>query len=183
MLLGPEGDLLQVAKYLPSAVLPNRFTTATRRRSPTPSSRIDATAGDDDRPTSRPQRRRTAANVAEPDLRRRNTDETEPLSRRHEPAGDERYGTEPAPLDEPAAEPIAEEKPRSPAVAPLPLHGPTFTVDQLATALEAGKAAQAGLMTGDLSDAAVRRTKGMSYAKLVRSGRGADVRRSLVAVG
>ena len=33
-------------------------------------------------------------------------------------------------------------------------------------ALKAGKAAQAGLVTGDLSEASVRRTKGMCFAKL-----------------
>ena len=95
---------------------------------------------------------------------------------------DDRYGSEPSPLDEPAAEPIADVTSTT-AVAPLPLRGPTFTVEQLATALEAGKAAQAGLVTGDLSDASVRRTKGMSYAKLCDLAERADVRRSLVAVG
>ena len=83
----------------------------------------------------------------------------------YESAGDDRYGTEPSPLDEPAAEPIADETPNT-TIAPLPLRGPTFTVDQLATALEAGIAAQAGLVAGDLSEASVRRTKGMCFAKL-----------------
>jgi hypothetical protein len=53
-----------------------------------------------------------------------------------------------------------------PAPTPLPFQGPTITTDQLATALEAAKQALAGLVDGDLSDAAVRRTKGMSYSKL-----------------
>ena len=69
------------------------------------------------------------------------------------------------------------------AATPLPLRGPTFTVEQLATALEAGEQAKSGLVTGDLSDAAVRRTKGMSYAKLCDLAEALTFRRSLVAVG
>jgi hypothetical protein len=87
------------------------------------------------------------------------------LATTDEPADDDRYGTEPSPLEEePAAAPIADDYPGPPAARLL--HGPLFTVEQLATALEAGKTAQERLMTGDLSDESVRRTKGMSYAKL-----------------
>ncbi len=76
-------------------------------------------------------------------------------------------------MEVPTAEPISEDKTEETPTevshsppAPLPIQGPTFTVEQLATALEAGTAAQSGLITGDLNDASVRRTKGMSYAKM-----------------
>ena len=82
-----------------------------------------------------------------------------------ESTSDERYSEEPSPLDEPTAEPIADATSAA-TTPPLPIRGPNITVEELATALEAGKTAQTGLMAGDLSDAAVRRTKGMSYAKL-----------------
>jgi hypothetical protein len=43
---------------------------------------------------------------------------------------------------------------------------PLFTVAEFATTLAQAQKAQSGLVTGDLSDPAVRREKGMSYAKL-----------------
>jgi hypothetical protein len=80
-------------------------------------------------------------------------------------AVDDGDGVEPSRIEEPAAEPLD----RDAAVASmgrLPLSGPTYTLDQLATALESGEQARSGLVTGDLSDATVRRTKGLSYANL-----------------
>jgi hypothetical protein len=148
-LLGPEGDLLHVAKYLPSAVLPKSFGN---------NSTQIAEAVTNPTNTDREESANVPAGYSE--------DTKAPAeTAAYESANDDRFGTEPSPLDEPAAEPIADETP-STAFAPLPVRGPTFTVQQLAAAFEAGKAAQAGLVTGDLSDPAIRRTKGMCYAKL-----------------
>jgi hypothetical protein len=46
-----------------------------------------------------------------------------------------------------------------------PIAGPEYTADQLFAALRAAEQALPGLVTGDLSDQAVRRTKGQSYEK------------------
>lgn len=148
--LGPEGDFLQVAKYLPSAVLPKSFETNSTQLAEAATKPID----------SQPEE-----SAAVPAGYAEETKTPAEPSALDEPATDDRYGIEPSPLDEPAAEPIVDATPDK-TVAPLPLRGPTFTVDQLATALEAGKAAKAGLVAGDLSNETVRRTKGMSYAKL-----------------
>ncbi len=159
-LLGPEGDLLQVAQYLPSAVLPKSFQATTDRvvaapnpavESPESTASVEPPAADESANVPAGYVEETVAPAA--------------LATTVEPAADDRYDTEPSPLtEEPAAEPIADDKPALPAAQLL--HGPLFTIEQLATALEAGKTAQERLMTGDLSDESVRRTKGMSYAKL-----------------
>jgi hypothetical protein len=149
-LRGPEGDFLQVAKHIPNAVLPKSFGNNSTQIAEAAIKPIDT---DSEESVNVP-----AGYIEETPA------PAEPAAL-VEPARDDRYGSEPSPLDEPAAEPIAAET-ASMTAAPLPLRGPTFTVDQLATALEAAIAAQASLVTGDLSDAAVRRTKGMSYAKL-----------------
>jgi hypothetical protein len=149
--LGPEGDFLQVAKYLPSAVLPTSFGNSSTQISA-------AVAKPKDNASSEESVNVPAGYTEEAKAPAEST-------ATYESPNDDRYNTEPSPLDEPAAEPIAEDT-ASTTFAPLPIRGPTFTVEQLATALEAGKAAQTGLVAGDLSDASVRRTKGMSYAKL-----------------
>jgi hypothetical protein len=159
-LRGPELDFLHVAQYLPSAILPSAFRSE---------------------PTQLAQATELPAPSVETVDKEPATDETEsknvPASYVDEGASapaplpidtsadDDRYGSTstpsspPSPLEEPAASPIA-------TAAPLPLSGPTYTVDQLKTALDAAEQAKPGLVTGDLSDATVRRTKGMSYAKL-----------------
>jgi hypothetical protein len=146
-LRGPDGDIFGVAQFLPDAVLPTSFSAESR----------PVVARNSERPQEE------SANV--PATFTEDVKQPEDSTAAEEPAGDERYRTEPSPLDEPAAEPIAEAVSAA-TLPPLPIRGPHITVDELATALDAGKAAQAGLLTGDLSDATVRRTKGMSYAKL-----------------
>jgi hypothetical protein len=69
------------------------------------------------------------------------------------------YGAEPARFEEPAAAPLPAEKPHV-------IGGPLYTLDQLAAALGEAKAAQPGLVAGDLGDKSVRQTKGRSYSKL-----------------
>ena len=160
--LGPEADFLRVAQYIPSAVLPKSFQSV-------PMQVAEAAPVVTDEATTNPTQEEESAAVPA-GYAEETTTPAEPAAL-DEPATDERYGTEPSPLEEPVAEPIADETPSKSStpgttVAPLPLRGPTFTVEQLATSLEAGKAAQAGLVTGDLNDATIRRTKGMNYAKL-----------------
>jgi hypothetical protein len=157
-LLGPEGDLLHVAKYIPSAALPSSFKSSTTPI--TDAGRVPAPLSESAPATSESTPADESANI--PAGYVEETPATSESIVGESPAGDERYDTEPAPLEEPAAVPIAEQ---TPAATPLPVRGPTFTVDQLATTIDASKAALAGLTTGDLNEPAVRRTKGMSYAK------------------
>ncbi len=157
-LRGAEGDFLRIARFLPDAVLPVSLKTEATAVARSASTVAPAAAGE-------------SLNVpAGYDEELATPDE----SLAHDESGDDdRYGAdhsstdhnnvEPSPLEEPAAEPIAE---ATPAAKTRPVDGPTYSIDQLATALEVGKEAQAGLVVGDLSDANVRRTKGMSYAKL-----------------
>jgi len=163
-LRGPEVDFLHVAQYIPTALLPKSFSSqstqlAEATRAPAPFETAAASRTDNTDSSERDESANVPAAYSE--------DVNVPAESvaTDEPPNDDRYGTEPPPLEEPAAEPIADETPHA-TVVPLPLRGPTFTVDQLSAALKAGKEAQAGLITGDLSDASVRRTKGMSYSKL-----------------
>lgn len=173
-LLGPEGDFLQVAKYLPSAMLPKSFhvnraqVVSAMPSAPVPQVKVagsetESPATMESAPTETPGDEETANVPAAYTVESESSAEI-PVPR--ESADDNRYGAAPAPLDEPAAEPIANEPHQATSAATLPLKGPTFTAAQLAAALDAGRAAQNSLIVGDLSDATVRRTKGMGYAKL-----------------
>ncbi|MGD9635028.1 MAG: hypothetical protein AB7G28_18165 [Pirellulales bacterium] len=152
-ILGPDGDFLQVAQYLPSAVLPSSFH-------PTPAPRLVQSEPPVQTESTPAEPENIPATFTE-EVKKPEEDATAAAP----PASDDRYATEPSPLDEPKAEPIAEAT-TAPASKPLPIQGTAVSVDQLSSALAAAKSAEAGLTTGDLSDAAVRRTKGMSYAKL-----------------
>jgi hypothetical protein len=164
--LGPEGDILQVAKYLPSTVLPPSFRddapSVVAENAITENTIAQAAPPVDTTQSTEAQSNDSATQPAT------FTEEVTPPETSSPPdilAEDDRYGGEPSPLDEPAAEPISAAKlPDMPA--PLPLRGETYTVDDLATALATGESALKGLVSGNLSDATVRRTKGMSYAKL-----------------
>lgn len=158
-ILGPDGDFLQVARYLPSAALPKSFATkpAVVVAQSQPSHSAPAETTDSEPAASKNMPATFTAEVKQ--LAEESADD--PLAATDSDANNH-FDEEPSPLDEPAAAPIAEAS----AAAPLPLQGPSFTVEQLAEALAAAGDAQPGLVTGDLSDAAVRRTKGMSYAKL-----------------
>jgi len=161
-ILGPDGDFLQVAKYLPSAVLPKSFQATpapvVAQSQPSPAAEARPMDADPEETENIP-----ATFTAEVDQPAEDSNGGSTAAS-DEPASDNRSGDEPSPLVEPAAEPIAEVSAATPP--PLPLRGPIYTVDQLATAFDDAAAAQPGLISGDLSDAAVRRTKGMSYAKL-----------------
>ena len=154
-LRGPDGDLLHLAQYLPSVVLPEAFQSAPVRiaQSAEPPAPSVGAAAEEPVAEATDSENVPASYVEE--------SPTAPAPLPTDTAAeDDRYDNAPSPLEEPAAAPIA------PATAPLPLSGPIYTTEQLNGALDAGEQAKSGLVTGDLSDAAVRRTKGMSYAKL-----------------
>jgi hypothetical protein len=158
-LRGPELDFLHVAQYMPSAILPNAFhsePTQLAQATEPPAPSVEAAA----------EVEAVADEVESENVPASYVEESPaaPVPLSTIVADDDRYGgassPSPSPLEEPAATPITT------AAAPLPLRGPTYSIEQLQTALDAGEQAKSGLVTGDLSDAAVRRTKGMSYAKL-----------------
>ena len=105
-LLGPDGDLLKVAQYLPDAVLPASLKSSPAQVVHTPAAPAPAVEATES-PTSEESAAVPAGYVEESPA----TDE--PLAS-DEPATDDRYGekqnsAEPSLLDEPAAEPIADE--------------------------------------------------------------------------
>jgi hypothetical protein len=170
-ILGPDGDVLHVAQYMPSAVLPKVFQSAPMRIAEVTEPPTELVGAATEPVSEEPV-------VEESIVEETIVEDTEianvPASYVEESpaaalplatdaaAEDDRNDSAslPSPLEEPVATPIAA------APAPRPLSGPTYTVEQLQTVLDAGEQAKSGLVTGDLSDAAVRRTKGMSYAKL-----------------
>ena len=157
-LLGPPGDIFQLAQYMPSAVLPTALQptpTNVAEATEAPTQPLNATA---EEPVKEIANEETESkNVPAGYVEEANSAPAPPAN--DAASEDDRYGRTPSPLEEPAAAPIA-------SISPLPLSGPTYTIEQLTAALDASEQAKSGLVTGDLSDAAVRRTKGMSYAKL-----------------
>jgi hypothetical protein len=155
--LGPAGDFLQVAQFIPRAILPASFESrpayvAAVESAPAPPGDTDLASNED-----------KSANVPARYVETMDAPDESPAS--DTSAVDDRLGVEPARIEEPVAEPLDRDATVA-AIGPLPLNGPTYTLDQLATALESGERARSGLVTGDLSDATVRRTKGLSYARL-----------------
>jgi hypothetical protein len=80
----------------------------------------------------------------------------------NEPAATDVRPTEPARLMDQTATPLVS----APAPAPRIKEAPSYTADQLNSTLAAAREAQAGLVTGDLNDRTVQRTKGLSYSKI-----------------
>jgi hypothetical protein len=183
---GPEADFLKITKYVPTAVLPKSFspeptTLAEAAPASSPAQQPEAATAHEPMVTEDSAMKTAEAGTPTAETSPAESvpgetanvpasyieDDNSPAApnKRDSARSDDRYGTAPSRLEEPAAEPIADET-AHPASTPLPLAGPTFTVEQLSAALEAAKQAQASLVAGDLSDAAVRRTKGMSYEKM-----------------
>lgn len=142
LLLGPGGDFLQLARFVPRQVLPASFAEATASRT------VVA-----DEPAQTPPVNIQASHAEPINLPTASDDvTTEP-----EPQ-------EPARLDEMPAAPL----PASPRAAAPPVRaiaGPEYDADDLFAALRAAEKALPGLVTGELSDPAFRRTKGQSYEK------------------
>jgi hypothetical protein len=154
-LLGPRGDFLEVAQYIPSRLLPASFAS----RAADPPIADSPTLPRVEIATTIPHASEDETNVPASYV-----DSTPELPANANPT-EEFDHYEPSEFDEALAEPLMNE-PTSEITMPLPFDGPSYSSTELESALAAAKLAQAGLVDGDLSDIAVRRTKGLSYAKL-----------------
>jgi hypothetical protein len=168
-MLGPGGDFLHVAQYLPPGMLPADLKAEPRQlpaaAPPTPAPAKDQAELAASNPAE------TASESAEVQAAFTTTDDLAPAQ---SPAEDDRYGIEattapaaeePAALDVQVAAPLAANTPS--ASSPRPANAPSFTADELAAALEAAKQAQPSLMAGSLEDGpAVQRAKANSYLLL-----------------
>jgi hypothetical protein len=136
---GPTGDFLNIAQFLPSALLPSDMRPAIVVR------------------TDADERGEIQARFTEP------ADQREPgeISSR---AGDLTASREPPPFDGTTAQPLA----GSPVPPPGQLVSPpSFTPDELAVALRTAEDAQPKLVEGDLNDGQeVQRAKGLGYSLL-----------------
>jgi hypothetical protein len=178
-LLGPTGDFLGVAQHLPSMALPASFAdpqqelaAASNSAAPALGAGVERGAGSGSRALpagfDEPVQLPTELAADESDDVADEEADTKPVVANRE------YGADRATLDDRTvesyrAEParFEEETVAQPATAmPGLVGGPTYSLDQLAAILDEAQAAQPGLLEGDLSDAAVRRTKGRSYSKL-----------------
>jgi hypothetical protein len=155
-LMGPQIDFLEVAQYLPQSMLPASFQStamemAEAPEKPAPPAEAAAdVARDDDTATAPASYTESADESVEGDK-----------------AAVASYLDESSESEEPPAGPASyDAPPEASAAEPLPISGPTYSAEQLSTVLDEAEQAQMGLVDGDLSDAAVRRTKGLSYAKL-----------------
>lgn len=143
---GPEIDSFHVAQYLPPAMLPASFNA----QSP-----IAAIPPVIPRTEEEP-----AAPVTE-----------EPAKTAEAPAETQATYTEPAPAKSPAEPAVLEAPPATPVTnsaapddAVRIANAPSFTVDELSTALQSGQGAEAGLVNGSMSDGKeVQQAKGRSY--------------------
>lgn len=165
---GPEIDFLEAAKFLPQAILPPSFKAA-----PGPMSAMPPLQAKNEKET--PERSEDAAPVHDTIADEKASDtpaaspsgaesSSEKLASFEERLNDQKPA-EPALLDSPPAAPLKESEP---IAAPIQIKdAPSFTVAELSAALEAGKEAEAGLVTGNLGDSRESdRAKGFSYSIL-----------------
>lgn len=147
-LIGPAGDFLDVAQYVPQLLLPASFQSSTPILAD--ADPLPRQSGPAD---GEPVREIDSANV--PASFDQPAAVSDPL------AENEDRDVEPQRFDEPSATPLVEDAPRV-------NRAPTYSADKLAAALDSAQAASSGLIDGDLAtgDKSVRRSKGMSYAKL-----------------
>jgi hypothetical protein len=168
-LRGPDGDFLDLAHYLPKAMLP-----AALQATPHPLPPIAPPVARRDAEEPEPAAANLADSPAESaEVQASFTTAEEPTPAGPQ-AGDDRYGIEtvnsqpaeePAPLDEPAAIPLIEnttiEEPAQITDAP------SFTADELTAALETAQEAQSSLADGDFQDGReVQRAKALGYSAL-----------------
>jgi hypothetical protein len=138
-ILGADGDFLNVAQYLPGAILPGAFEAAPPELAAKPNPK-SYTASKEPIPGGD-----SAVEPARFDA---------PLTDTTEPA-------------EPSTFATAEATPISDTIAPPIRDARFFSAEQVKAALQSAKSAQAGLVTGDLEDGeAARKAKGASYQKL-----------------
>lgn len=166
---GPEGDFLGAAKYLPQVMLPASFKTkpqqATAAPLPVGNTTDDATT-DTSTGTATASTPATEGAANAIDSTEGTAKVTEPpaekLATFNEPL-DTKKPAEPAPFNAPPAAPPLKDS--ADIGEPIQIAGlPSFKVADLSAALEAGKKAEPGLVTGSFGDSdAINRTKGLSY--------------------
>ena len=151
-LRGKSADFLDVAQYLPPAMLPAEFQTTPRQLAAAAPLRTPAEVESSDESATPAQ---PADEPAE-----EQASFTTPAEPETPPTDDDRYtsdandvpapSAEPATLDEPTAAPLTDEV-AAVDVATLK-DAPSFTADELAAALDAAKTAQPALVAGSLED-------------------------------
>jgi hypothetical protein len=177
-LRGPSGDIGDIAKYLPQAILPSSFHAKPKERIATlpprpPADTADTAPADATPPSvsdaSEPPAEKQA-NFNEPAEPKAMAKSGEEGSAGKNAVGDvgapsEPPATEPAKLDEPPASSVTEITP--PNKAPVISNAPSFTGAELSAALQAAEKAKSGLSNGSLTDGReVQRAKGFSYGVL-----------------
>jgi hypothetical protein len=183
---GPSLDFLNVAPYLPQAMLPASFKPREQQLAvqtpPSAPPKVE-TAQADEPDESAPLATDPPANTADetPEMQASYTTTEEPAAE-PAPQQDDRYAvdaSEPAPLDvqpletDTAADAgltdvtVDGETSAPPADEARIANAPTFTADELSAALEEAKKAQPALVSGNLADSKeVARAKGYSYSML-----------------
>jgi hypothetical protein len=150
---GPSGDFLDVAQYLPSAILPAEFESPAAQLAVTTAPPLSNEADPGEMQASFNEPVAPAIDASAGD------DKYAPASETDAPAD------EPPSFDSPAAAPLAEDA--AAADVPNVLNAPSFTADELAVALRLAKEAQPGLVAGDLDDSKeAQRAKGFGYSLL-----------------
>ncbi len=181
-LRGPDIDFLQVAKYLPNAMLPSAFQSTSRLVAAAPSFQVkteskpaEPASNESVTPPAVETAKTAAATKSADTSAEKQASFTEPDTAKKATAPeDDRYATsatpaesssEPAAFNAPPAMPVKESKPPS---QPIHITGaPSFTANDLSAAISAGKDAEAGLVKGNLTDGHdVDRTKGFNYSIL-----------------
>jgi hypothetical protein len=177
---GPGIDFLDVAKYIPKAVLPASFGTEPRpmtarsavpavpettaaKNGETPETVAIAPAGDDSHSEAEKESGEIQASYTEPVEPSNDAAESKDKYASVESAtASEDAATEPVELAAEAIAPLSEPAPPA-TTAPQIAGAPLFTPDQLAAALQVAVASQANLVNGDLSNSKEARTKGAAY--------------------
>jgi hypothetical protein len=140
--LGPEGDVLNVAQYLPAAILPAEFSSPSATLAGASPRRVD--------PNTETASFDSSETTAKSDNQSILDDVTAMQA-----------GNEPAQFTPSDATPLAADN------APQISGAPAYTADELAVSLKTAKVAQPGLVEGDLHDGKqVQHAKGYSYSML-----------------
>jgi hypothetical protein len=172
-LKGPQADVLEIAKYIPPKFLPPSFSSAATRDETAVASRPAVIAESTPEPVEPPAKESETIPASyvtpvKPAAEKQATDESD------------RYATQSAPTmakpddvtpigDAPREEPRSFSAPTAGSLTGDEIHimgAPLFTITEFAAALAKARKAESGLVTGDLSDPAVRKVKGFSYKEL-----------------
>jgi hypothetical protein len=180
---GKDIDFLQVAQYLPKAILPSVFRDEVKKQpaSAPPKMVADLAAAEKTaepeqtkpaEPTPPPAPAETTAKSPVAPAEKQATFTAPPEPAKKAADTDDRYATpaaksepairEPAPLEAPPAKAITETAPKAEPVR-IP-NAPSYTAADVSASFTAANAAEAGLETGSLQDGKeVAHTKGVSY--------------------